>query len=52
MFLSLATISPMILFPIILDSSPVISVIADALVVGIVLFVLIETFGPVRGCSF
>ncbi|MBD3205763.1 hypothetical protein GF319_05385 [Candidatus Bathyarchaeota archaeon] len=52
MFLTLAAISPMILFPIILGSTAAIAVVADALVVGFVLFVLIEMFGPVSGAHF
>jgi len=42
MFLTLATKSPMIIFPIILGSTYAVAVIADALVVD---FVLVEMFG-------
>jgi glycerol uptake facilitator-like aquaporin len=49
MFLTLAAISSMILFPVILDSTPAIAVIPDALVVGFAPFVLIERFGPISG---
>ena len=49
MFRTLVAISSMILFPVILDSTPAIAVIADALVVGFAPFVLIERFGPISG---
>jgi len=47
MFLVIATISPMILFVEVLDTSIGIAVIADALAVGFVLFALIEIFNPI-----
>lgn len=51
-FLTLAAITPMILFPEILDSSMGVAVLADALTVGFVLTVLIDMFGPISGAHF
>ena len=51
-FLTLAAITPMILFPEILDSSIDVAVLADALAVGFVLSVLIDMFGPISGAHF
>jgi glycerol uptake facilitator-like aquaporin len=51
-FLTLAAITPMILFPEILGSSIGVAVLADALAVGFVLSVLIDMFGPISGAHF
>jgi glycerol uptake facilitator-like aquaporin len=52
MFLTMAAITPMILFPNILESSIGLAVIADGLVVAFVLFALIEMFGAISGAHF
>jgi hypothetical protein len=52
MLLTLAAISSMILFLISLDSTPTITVTANAIVGGIVLFIFIEIFGLVSGAHF
>jgi glycerol uptake facilitator-like aquaporin len=52
LFLVTAAITPMILFPIILESGIGVAVLADALAVGFVLSVLIEMFGPISGAHF
>jgi len=52
LFLTLAAITPMILFPEILGSNMGVAVLADALAVGFVLSVLIDMFGPVSGAHF
>ena len=51
-FLTIAAISPMILFNSILKSEIGLAVMADALAVAFVLTALIETFGPVSGAHF
>jgi len=51
-FLTLAAVTPMILFPEILGSSIGLAVLADALAVGFVLSVLIDMFGPISGAHF
>ena len=52
LFLVMAAISPIILFNRVLNSGIALAVLADALAVGTVLFVLIEIFGPVCGAHF
>lgn len=52
MFLVMAAISPIILFHNIMGTSIGIAVIADALAVGFILFVLIEMFAPISGAHF
>ncbi|MBD3173133.1 hypothetical protein GF326_11740 [Candidatus Bathyarchaeota archaeon] len=52
MFLALAAISPMILFPYILKSSIGLAVLADAISVAFILGVLIEIFAPISGAHF
>jgi len=49
-FLVLAAISPIILFNDIFNSGIALAVLADAIAVGFVLFVLIEVFQPISGC--
>lgn len=51
-FLTLAAISPMILFQSILKTEIGLAVIADSLVVAFVLTALIEVFGPISGAHF
>ncbi len=51
-FLTLAAVTPMILFTEILGSSISLAVLADALAVGFVLSVLIDMFGPISGAHF
>jgi hypothetical protein len=52
MFLVIAAICPIILFVNILGAPIWISVVADALAVGFVLFALIEIFGPICTAYF
>jgi glycerol uptake facilitator-like aquaporin len=52
LFLTTAAITPMILFPIVLETNIGIAVLADALAVGFVLNVLIEMLGPISGAHF
>jgi glycerol uptake facilitator-like aquaporin len=52
MFLTMAAITPMILFPEILGSELGVAVLADALAVGFVLAVLIDVFGPISYAHF
>jgi glycerol uptake facilitator-like aquaporin len=51
-FLTMAAVSPMILFPEILESSISIAVLVNGLVVAFILYVLIEMFGPISGAHF
>jgi len=51
-FLTIAAVTPMILFPEIMGSSIGVAVLADALAVGFVLSVLIDMFGPISGAHF
>lgn len=51
-FLTLAAISPMILFQSILKTEIGLVVMADSLVVAFVLTALIEVFGPISGAHF
>ncbi len=52
LFLVMAAISPIILFNQILDAGIALAVLADALAVGFILFVLIEMFGPISSAHF
>ena len=52
LFLVMAAISPLILFHQVLDTGIGLAVLADALAVGFILFVLIEIFGPISGAHF
>jgi glycerol uptake facilitator-like aquaporin len=52
LFLTTAAITPMILFPSVLNSDLGVAVLADALAVGFVLSVLTETLGPISYAHF
>lgn len=52
LFLVMAAISPIILFHQVLEAGIGMAVLADALAVGFILFVLIEIFAPISGAHF
>jgi glycerol uptake facilitator-like aquaporin len=52
MFLFFLVVSPAILFTYVLEASPGITVVANAISVAFVLCVLIEVFGPISGAHF
>ncbi len=52
LFLVMAAIAPIILFHQVLEAGIGMAVLADALAVGLILFALIEIFGPISGAHF
>lgn len=52
MFLVIAAISPIILFNMIFASDIAIAILADAIAVGLILFLLVEIFRPISGAHF
>ena len=52
MFLVMASVSPIILFSVVMESDPALALLANALAVAFVLFALIEIFGSISGAFF